>query len=131
MGTNRVIIADESHILMEGIRSLLETVFESVVMVADVRSLKDVAGKIGADMAVVDLTIGGNDLKETIEDIKERFPDLKVLVMSTYDEEAALKMAVAAGAEGYILKQLAATDLIPAVIAILGGGTFASKLQNS
>ena len=130
MGTKRVIIADESQILLEGIRSLLETVFESVVMVADVRSLTDVAGRIGADLAVVDLTIGGKDLAGTIRGIKERLPGIKVLVMSSHDEGAALKKAVSAGAEGYILKRLAATDLIPAVTAILGGGTFASNLQN-
>ena len=127
----RVIIADRSQTLLEGLRGLLETVFDSVVMVADVRSLIDTADKLGADMAVVDLTIGNGDFIETISKIKSRFPDLKIIVMSIYDDETVLEKVVYSGVDGFVLKRFAADDLLPAVDAVLNGGTFASKLQKS
>lgn len=127
----RVIIADGSQTLLEGLRGLLETVFDSVVMVADVRSLIDTADKLGADMVVVDLTIGNGDFIETIRKIKSRFPDLKIIVMSIYDDETALEISKVSGVDGFILKQLAADDLLPAVEAVLNGGTFTSELQKS
>ena len=127
MKRRRVIIADSSHNLLEGIRGLLETVFDSVVMVADVRSLLDTVDSIGADMAVVDLTFGNGRCAEAVRKVKARLPDLKVLVMSVHDEEEALKRAIEAGADGFVLKRLAADDLIPAVELLLGGGSFASK----
>jgi DNA-binding NarL/FixJ family response regulator len=131
MKIRRVIIADSSQNLLEGIRGLLETVFDSVVMVADVRSLIDTAGKIGADMAVVDLTFGDGHCADAVERIKSLLPDLKVLVLSLNDEEAALTRAIEAGADGFVLKRLAADDLIPAVELLLGGGSFASKIRKS
>jgi two-component system response regulator DegU len=122
----RVIIADCSQTFQEGLRGLLETVFDSVVMVADVRSLIDTAEKTGADMAVVDLTFGDGHFGEAVRDLKHRFPDMKVLVLSMHDEEAARKRAVEAGADGFVLKRLAANDLLPAVELLLDGGSFAS-----
>ncbi len=131
MERRRVIIADSSHHLMEGIRGLLDTVFDSLVMVADVRSLIDTADKLGADLAVVDLTIGNGDFVETIRDVKERFPGLKIILMSIHDDEKVLEKAMFAGVDGFVLKRLVADDLLPAVDAVLGGGTFASRLQKS
>jgi DNA-binding NarL/FixJ family response regulator len=123
----RVIIADRSHGLLEGLRGLLETVFDSIVMVADVRSLIDTAERIGADMAVVDLAFGADEGVEAVKKIKIQFPEMKVLVISTHDEETARDRALSAGADGFVLKRLAADDLIPAVELLLGGGTFASN----
>jgi DNA-binding NarL/FixJ family response regulator len=131
MEKSRVIIADRSQTLMEGIRGLLDTVFDSVVMVADVRSLIDTADKLGADMAVVDLTIGNGDFLETIRELKSRFPDLKIIVISIYDDATALEKVILSGADGFVLKRLAAEDLLPGVQAVLNGGTFASRLQKS
>jgi len=129
--TQRVIIADSSQRLLEGIRGLLETVFGSVVMVADAESLMDAAEMIGADLVVVDISLGDNTWAEAVKTIKSRFPDIKVLVTSIHDEQAALQQALSAGADGFVLKRLAANDLIPAVEAILAGGTFASNPQKS
>jgi two-component system response regulator DegU len=131
MFKKRAIIADSSQNLLEGIRGLLETVFDSIVMVADVRSLLDTVERIGADMAVVDLTLGNALSIDAVRNIKRRFPDLKVLVMSSHEEEEARDRAFEAGADGFVLKRLAADDLIPAVGLLLGGGKFGSNPQKA
>jgi DNA-binding NarL/FixJ family response regulator len=129
MNKRRVIIADSSQSFLEGIRGLLETVFDSVVMVADVDSLLDAAERLMVDLVVIDLSLSVRHNADVVSEIKSRFPDLKVIVLSRYDEPAALEKALAAGAEGFVLKHEAAGDLIPAVRAVLGGRTFVSSLQ--
>jgi len=129
MFRKRVIIADSSQSLLEGIRGLLETAFDLVTMVADVDSLIDAAEKLSADMVVIDLSLDARHEAGAVRTIKSRFPDLKVVVLSIHDETAARKRALEAGAEGFVLKRDAATDLLPAVEAVLAGGTYSSALQ--
>ncbi len=128
MNKSRVIIADSSQNYLEGIRGLLETVFDYVIMVADVESLIDAAAKIRADLVVIDLSLGVNQCAGAVKAVKSRFPGLRVLVMSIHDDPTALKNTLAAGAEGFVLKRKAASDLIPAVEAIMKGKKFSSVI---
>jgi len=131
MKRRRVIIADSSQNLLEGIRGLLETIFDSVIMVADLDSLLDAATKIQADLAVLDISLGSKQCADAVRTIKEVSPDMKVLVMSMHDESTALEKAVSSGADGFVLKRSAAEHLIPAVEKILQGGTFYSTIQGN
>lgn len=130
MNKRRVIIADNDQNLLEGIRGLLGTFFDSVVMVADIESLIDAVGRIDADMVVMDLSLGVNQCSDAVKTIKARFPHIKLLVMSMHDDPAAKRKALSAGAEGFVLKREAANDLIPAVKALLSGGRFASTVRS-
>ncbi len=130
MFRKRVIIADSSQSLLEGIRGLLETVFDIVTMVADVESLIDAVEKLSADMVVIDLSIDSMHETGAVTTIKREFPGLKVLVISGHDETVAKKRAMEAGADGFVLKRDAARDLLPAVEKILDGGKYSSALQN-
>jgi DNA-binding NarL/FixJ family response regulator len=58
--------------------------------------------------------------------LKERYPDLRVLVLRVHDEPAVVSLILDAGASGYVLKRSAATDLLPAVEVALRGGTYVS-----
>jgi DNA-binding NarL/FixJ family response regulator len=58
--------------------------------------------------------------------LKERYPDLRVLVLRVHDEPAVVSLILDAGASGYVLKRTAATDLLPAVEVALRGGTYVS-----
>ncbi|MBD3178311.1 MAG: response regulator [Candidatus Latescibacteria bacterium] len=131
MNRRRVIIADCSQNLLEGIRGLLRTVFDSVVMVADLDSLLDAASRMKADLVVLDLSLGTNRCGEAVKAVKKSFPGIKVLVMSLHDEQGAVQAAVSAGADGFVLKRSAASDLLPAVEKILAGKTFFSVNQDN
>ena len=122
----RILIADRHQNMLEGIRSLLETLFESVVMVADYTSLFDAVTTLGPDLAVVDLSLPVAGDVNIVSELKQRFPDLKVVAMSVHDEEVAVDDVMEAGAEGFVLKRSAATDLIPAVRAVASGRTYVS-----
>jgi DNA-binding NarL/FixJ family response regulator len=126
MKYNRVILADSHQNMLEGIRGLLETLFEAVVMVADKNSLFEAAEKLKPDLAVVDLSLSGNGGINMVSQIKRRFPDLKLIILSVHDEPTVVNEVMAAGAAGFVLKRSAANDLILAVEEVLQGGTYVS-----
>jgi DNA-binding NarL/FixJ family response regulator len=123
---DRVILADTHHTMLEGIRGLLETMFDAVVMVADDTSLFDTAARLEADLIVADLSLPVSRDVNIVRRLKERFPECKLIVLSVHDESIAVEEVMEAGAEGFVLKRTAATDLIPAVRAVLRGRKYVS-----
>ncbi len=76
---SRVLLADSHQDMLEGIRSLLETVFEVVVMVADQKSLLDSLDKISPDLVVVDLSLPGTQETNIVRLLKSLKPELRSL----------------------------------------------------
>jgi DNA-binding NarL/FixJ family response regulator len=123
-----VILADRHQDMLEGIRGLLEVMFETVVMVADKASLFDTAEKINPDLAVVDLSLPVSSEINIARQLKDRFPDLKIIILSVHDEQTVVSEIMNAGVSGFVLKRTAVTDLFTAVDEVLGGKTFVSPL---
>ena len=116
---NCVLLADRHHGLTEGVRGLLETMFETVVMVADEPSLLESAARLQPEMVVVDISLARDGSLHWIQGLRERCPDLKLIVLSVHDEPSVHRAATAAGADGFVLKRAIATDLMPTVEALL------------
>ena len=121
-----VLLADRHHGLSEAIRGLLETTFNSVFLVADENSLIEGAGLLRPAVVVVDLSLGAGDVVGLIRELRARAPGAKVLLLSVHDEPSVLRSAVAAGADGVVLKRAIATDLLLAVDEVLAGRRFIS-----
>jgi DNA-binding NarL/FixJ family response regulator len=116
-----VLLADRHHGLTEGVRGLLETAFGTVVMVADEVSLLDGAARLRPDLAVVDLSLARASGLGWLRELRQRCPDLKVIVLSVHDEPSVGRAAMAAGADAFVLKRAIATDLLPVVDAVCRG----------
>jgi len=126
MNSNCVIIADSHQDMLEGIRGLLQTLFESVVMVADEKSLFDTVEKLQPDIAVVDLSLPVSDEVNVARKIKSLYPDLKLIILSVHDETTTVNEIMSAGAAGFVLKRCIATDLLSAVQKISQGNSYIS-----
>jgi DNA-binding NarL/FixJ family response regulator len=126
MKYSHVILADSHHNMLEGMRGLLESLFEAVVMVADENSLFEAAEKLKPDLAIVDLSLPVSGEINIVRQLKGRFPDLRLIIMSVHDEPTVVNEVMAAGAAGFVLKRSAASDLIPGVEEVLGGRTYIS-----
>jgi DNA-binding NarL/FixJ family response regulator len=122
-----VLLADRHHGLSDGIRGLLETSFEKVFMVTDEASLLEGAARLAPQMVILDLSLAGGDLAHLLRRIAARSPQSKVLILSVYDEPSVAEMARRAGAHAVVLKHSIATDLLPAVDALLERGCDASS----
>jgi DNA-binding NarL/FixJ family response regulator len=123
---DRVLLADRHQNMLEGIRNMLETVFDVVVMVADEKSLLDALEKVSPDLVVVDLSLPITEEVNVPRRIKKLSPEVKIIILSVHDEQIVVDDCLTAGATGFVLKRTAANDLIPAVWEVLKGRTYVS-----
>ena len=118
-----VLLADRHHDLTEGVRGLLETAFGTVVMVADEASLLEGASRLRPDVAVVDVSLARDNGLDWLRALRQRCPELKVIVLSVHDEQTVRRAAIEAGADAFVLKRAIVTDLLPAVELVAGAPT--------
>ena len=116
-----VLLAHRDHGLTEGIRSLLDTAFETVVMVASENSLCQSASRMSPDLVVADLTLTEGDACGMIRRVRTQFPLQKLILLGNHDDPNVIRAVIDAGANGYVLKRAIADELMSAVDAVLAG----------
>src|SRR5947209_754986 len=126
MKQGRVLLADSHLPMLQGVRSLLESRFAAVVMVADEGSLLEAIERLDPDLVIVDLSMPVQEGTNVARQLIGRFPGLRLIALSVHDEPTVAGRLRDAGVAGFVLKRAAATDLMPAVEAVLGGGSFIS-----
>ena len=112
--------------MRDGVRGLLETEFDTVFMVADEASLLQGAERLWPAVIVVDLSLSAGDIRGLLARISARAPGAKMLLLSVHDEASVAKSALSAGADAVVLKRSLATDLMPAVEALIAGRIYLS-----
>ncbi|MEJ2701686.1 MAG: response regulator transcription factor [Sedimentisphaerales bacterium] len=124
--TGCVVLADRHQNVLEGIRGLLEAVFETVMMVADKKSLFEAIEKVKPDLAVVDLSLTAAGEVSIAREINNSYPALRFIILSVHDEPTVVDEVMSAGASGFVLKRSVALDLFEAVRNVQEGRTFVS-----
>ena len=121
--TIRVVIADDHPLSREGVRQFLEMEeqIEVIGEAADGEELLSLLERAPADVALVDTRMPKMSGLEAAQAIKERFPQVRVLMLSAFDDRDVVIGALDAGARGYILKDRDAHQLIEAVLAVVDG----------
>ena len=127
MKQERVLLADIHQNMLAGVRTLLESMFEKVFMVADEGSLLDAAEKIKPDLIIADLSLPVTMEINIARRLHKTFPEIKLIILSVHDEPAAISECMEAGAAGFVLKRTAVDDLVPAIEAILQDGSYISS----
>jgi DNA-binding NarL/FixJ family response regulator len=119
--TSCVLIADRHHALFEGIRGLLETHFDKVFLVTDKASLIEGAVRLQPTVIVMDLSYAAGNLPDLVRELRHCAPATKLLLLSVHDEAVVMTSAMAAGVDGFVVKRTLASDLMPAIDAVLAG----------
>jgi DNA-binding NarL/FixJ family response regulator len=130
MRQGRVILADKHSNMLGGIRRLLEDEVETVLMVADEISLNHALENFKPDVVVADLSLPISTKTNIARALKKSFPEIKVIILSIYDEKSVVDDVMAAGVEGLVLKRRAVIDLIPAIHEVLQGRKYISPELN-
>lgn len=126
MKQRKVILADNHQNMLAGVRNLLESMFETVFMVADEASLMEAAEKICPDLIVADLSLPVTKEINIARRLKKAFPDIKLIILSVHDEGTAVGECIVAGASGFVLKRTAVKDLVPAIETVMKGELYIS-----
>lgn len=121
-----VILADRHHGFTEGIRGLLDAMFTTVVMVADEASLHECAGRLRPAAVIADLSLARSESLGWLKQLRASCPHAKLVVLSVHDEACVCAEAIAAGADGFIVKRAVADDLMPGVDAVMDGEQYVS-----
>ncbi len=119
----RVYLVDDHPLIRESLASLIERQPDLVVC-GEAGSAESALAGIGAakaDVAIVDLSLGGRSGLDLIRDLKLAHPGVSVLVLSMHDEALYAERALRAGARGYIMKREATRNVIDAIRRVRAG----------
>jgi two-component system response regulator DevR len=119
----RILLVDDHEIVRLGLKALLERQphFEVVAEAATARDAVEKVEAFSPDVVVMDIRLPGGSGIEACEEIVERFPNSKVIMLTSYAEDEMLFSAIRAGAAGYVLKQIGGDDLVRAIEAVSRG----------
>jgi two-component system response regulator NreC len=119
-----VALVDDQTIFREGLRALIdqEPDFEVVAQAMDVHELEGLDP--APDVVVTDLLLSDVPRDEVIGRLRNRFPDAAVVALTALDDLPTVQEALAAGADGYVLKSAAKADLFAGIRTVARGGLY-------
>lgn len=120
MARQRILIVDDHEVVRLGLRSLIDRHpdFEVVAEAANGREAIEKVVSYQPDVVVLDIRLPGMSGVEVCQQITEKYPGVKVIMLTSYAEDEMLFAAIRAGAAGYVLKQIGGDDLIRAIEAV-------------
>jgi len=125
----RLIITDDHPIVKEGLQAILlsEKDIEIVAYVSDGNDLLKILGHTAADVILMDINMPGMNGIEATQHVKERYPHIKILCFSQYDEKRFVRQVLKRGANGYLLKDSHPAEMIKAIKTVFKGDIYLSE----
>jgi len=123
MDKKQILLVDDHEVVRLGLKSLLEH-NDKFEVVAEASTAKEAVRKVEEyypDVVLMDIRLPGVSGIEACQEITDRWPDVRVVMLTSYAEDDMLFSAIRAGASGYVLKQIGAEDLITAIEAASRG----------
>jgi DNA-binding NarL/FixJ family response regulator len=124
----RIFIVDDHVLILEGLKKILREEADMIVAGEASNAVEtfERIGKADCDILVLDLGLQDRSGLDVLKEVKVRFPRLRVLILSMFPEEAFALRALKAGADGYLTKESAATELVAALRKIADGRKYLS-----
>jgi len=119
----RILVADDHYIVRMGLAALVNTEpdMEVVAEAADGAQAVELFAKHTPDLALIDARMPVKDGVEATIEIRKRFPNASILMLTAFDGDADIRKALEAGVQGYVLKSSTGDALIPALRAVAAG----------
>jgi DNA-binding NarL/FixJ family response regulator len=124
----RVILAEDHTIVRKGLRALLESAadIEVVAEAANGRMVLDLVADMRPDVVVMDITMPLLNGLEATRQLKQQYPDLKIVILTMHSDEEYVFQSLRAGVDGYLIKQTAPNELVKAIQAAHQGDSYMS-----
>lgn len=123
MDKKNIILVDDHEVVRLGLKSLLEhhAQFEVVAEAGTAKDAVEMVEQYHPDVVLMDIRLPGASGIDACQEITDRWPDVRVVILTSYAEDEMLFSAIRAGASGYVLKQIGAEGLITAIEAACRG----------
>jgi len=115
--TLRIVLVDDHEVVREGLRALLDAE-DGIEVVGEAGTVTDAVRRVGyesPDVVVLDVRLPDGSGIEACREIRARWPEVRVLMLTSFADDEALFSSIMAGASGYVLKQIKGSDLISSV----------------
>jgi DNA-binding NarL/FixJ family response regulator len=124
----RIMLVEDHPILRLGLSQLIgkEADLEICGEAGNPAEAMTLLDKVVPDLLLTDMNMPGRSGMEFVRDIRARFPDLAILILSMNGEDLHAERALKAGAQGYIMKGAGGEELMVAIRKVLGGGIYLS-----
>jgi DNA-binding NarL/FixJ family response regulator len=124
----RVLIADDHRLIVEGIKRALEDSpdFEVVGEASSGSQVLPLVARTSPDLVLLDLRMPGADGLTCLAQIRKRYPDVKVIILSASTDENVIQTALKRGASAYIVKSISPIDLPAALRQAIEGNVFSA-----
>jgi DNA-binding NarL/FixJ family response regulator len=124
----RVLIADDHRLIVEGIKRALEEAddFEVVGEASSGSQVLPLVGRTNPDIVLLDLRMPGADGLTCLAQIKKRYPEIKVVVLSVSTDESVIQTVLMRGASAYIVKSINPIDLPSALRQAVEGTMYSA-----
>lgn len=129
----RLIITDDHPVIRDGIKTILakDADIEAVGCAGDGEELLELLETTEADVILMDVNMPGMNGIEATKRVKKKYPEIKVIAFSQYDEKRFVKQLLRNGATGYLLKNSSPIELKSAIRLVHNGGMYmSSELPN-
>lgn len=125
-----VLVADDHGIVREGLRRLLEaeTDLEVVGEARDGREVLQRVEELKPHIVVLDISMPRLGGLETLERLRANHPEVKVILLSVHGDASFIQSAISLGADGYVLKNGRAAEIVTAIRAVTKGGSYFSPV---
>lgn len=124
----KILIADDHKLMLEGLATLIQSIegFELSGKVNSGKALLESLQNSASlpDICIVDIEMPDMDGVEAVRQIRRQFPDLKVMALTMHNESHFVSRMIAAGADGYLLKNVEREVFIDSILKILAGHAF-------
>lgn len=133
MSTYSIVLADDHVMFRKGLKNIIERVADLEVIgeANDGLELLDILKTNHPHLVILDISMPRLRGLEAAREIKQVYPNLKILILTMHKKKEFVHQAMEAGAEGFLLKQDADTELIQAITALRKGKRFISSLLTS
>ena len=123
MSKMRIVLVDDHEVVRLGLKVLLEQSdhFEVVGEANNAKEAVEITGKFRPDIVLMDIRLPGASGIEACEEITQLYPEVRVVMLTSYAEDEMLFSAIRAGASGYLLKQINSEDLIHSLESVRRG----------
>lgn len=124
----RIVLVEDHTLLRVGLRALIcqDADLEVVGEAANGRDAVRAITELSPELVIMDLTMPGMNGMEAVAQIKRRYPQIKVLVLTLHRADEYIHESLKAGADGYILKDATHDELRVAIRSVLNGKTYLS-----
>lgn len=122
----KILLCDDQAVIRDGLEMLLnlEKDIQVIATAQDGAEAVELAEQKHPDLVLMDLKMPGTNGIEATRQIRAKFPNIKVLVLTTYDDDEWVFDAIRAGASGYLLKDTPREKIIEAVRGTMAGKSF-------